>query len=610
MLTLLLIGMLTLAFNIQPVKAEPRTWTVDDDGPADFSTIQEAINAANPEDIIYVYNGTYYENVIVNKTVSLIGENLSTTILDGGGKGTVVYVTVNHVAISGFSIQNSGRAWPDSGILLKYSGGSKIGNNNLIDNHHGIWLQVSASNEINNNVIVNNGYDGILLWGSDGNTISNNMVISNYYGIWLDSSGGNAISDNNVADSSFGIGLVRSGGNVLRDNRMAENMYNFGVGGDSLLQYVNDIDSSNTADGKPIYYFINRADLIVDSSTFPDIGYLAFVNSTNITVRNLTLTNSVQGVMFAYTANSTIQNTEITNNFYSIRLWESFGNTIHTSRIANNLHGIWIDRFGNNRIIGNNITNNSEFGIQLIGSDRNLISGNNIANNTGFGINIIGSNENTVIKNSITNNFYGITLLSHSSNNTVVGNDVVNKWGGIVSMHSSSDNTIFHNNFIDNKKQVISNDSMNSWDDGYPSGGNYWSDYDGEDRNGDGIGDTPYVIDENNQDNYPLMEPWSTPTMIKTLIRTVRFWNLHKGTENRLTSKLKGALHLLDTGKENGAVHKLMGFIDQVESLREKKLTDEQADYLISEARRILTLIEDNSSTLLFSNICSKQNLL
>jgi pectin methylesterase-like acyl-CoA thioesterase len=67
--------MLTLALKIQPVRAEPRTWTVDDDGPADFHTIARAINAASDGDTTYVYNGTYYEHVVINKTISLIGEH-------------------------------------------------------------------------------------------------------------------------------------------------------------------------------------------------------------------------------------------------------------------------------------------------------------------------------------------------------------------------------------------------------------------------------------------------------------------------------------------------------------------------------------------------------
>ncbi|MFB0514623.1 MAG: hypothetical protein ACETVQ_03505, partial [Candidatus Bathyarchaeia archaeon] len=90
--------------------------------------------------------------------------------------------------------------------------------------------------------------------------------------------------------------------------------------------------------------------------------------------------------------------------------------------------------------------------------------------------------------------------------------------------------------------------------------------------------------------NLPLVS-----TMIKTLIRTVTLWNLHKGTENSLTSKLEGALHLLDIGNENAAVHKLMDFISQVEALRDKKLTTKQANQLISEAQRIIDLIKEQT---------------
>jgi len=82
----------------------------------------------------------------------------------------------------------------------------------------------------------------------------------------------------------------------------------------------------------------------------------------------------------------------------------------------------------------------------------------------------------------------------------------------------SSNNSIYHNDFVANTQQVSANGCTNSWDDDYPSGGNYWSDYTGVDEKSgpnqnqtgnDGIGDTPYVIDANNRDRYPLMNPWT-----------------------------------------------------------------------------------------------------
>jgi len=99
------------------------------------------------------------------------------------------------------------------------------------------------------------------------------------------------------------------------------------------------------------------------------------------------------------------------------------------------------------------------------------------------------------------------------------GNNVTaNNWYGI-RLDSSGNNVFYHNNFINNTQHVyvVTLGFANSWDDGYPSGGNYWSDYDGVDfcsgsyqneSGSDGMGDTPYVIDEDNQDNYPLMKPY------------------------------------------------------------------------------------------------------
>lgn len=104
----------------------------------------------------------------------------------------------------------------------------------------------------------------------------------------------------------------------------------------------------------------------------------------------------------------------------------------------------------------------------------------------------------------------GILLDNYSSNNTISGNNITNNGDGIYLWYSSN-NFVYHNNFINNTEQAFSYGSVNVWDDGYPSGGNYWSDYTGVDADGDGIGDTPYIIDEYNRDRYPLMNPWTPP---------------------------------------------------------------------------------------------------
>jgi len=91
----------------------------------------------------------------------------------------------------------------------------------------------------------------------------------------------------------------------------------------------------------------------------------------------------------------------------------------------------------------------------------------------------------------------------------ITGNNISNNDDGI-HLYSSSDNNIFyHNNFLDNNQNAY-DECDNIWDNGYPSGGNFWDDYMGNDTDGDGIGDTPYPIPSgDSEDRYPLMEPWT-----------------------------------------------------------------------------------------------------
>ena len=388
--------------------------------PEDYLTIQAAVDAtiSGCGDTIKVAAGTYYENVTIEKdSLTLMGKN-KRTIINGE-----VHVYSNNVNVSGFTIQNG-----FSGISI-YSHGNKIINNTITNNENGLELFYSS-----------------------GNTIMNNDVISNAH---------------------TGIRLVDSHYNILRDNNMTDNTFNFEaeinrLGGHSFYSFINDIDASNTVDGKPVYYWVNQSNRQVPA----DAGYVALVNSTRITVKDLDLAKNGQGVLLAWTSESIIENVTASNNRDGIVLEHSDNNTVRNVTLASNKEtGIYLVESNSNSVIGNIITDNRD-GLFLAGSVGTMIAGNTIHRSIDYGISLI----------------------------------------------LFSGNVIYHNNFIDNAKHVESYVSTNTWDDGYPSGGNYWSDYTGVDElsgshqnvtGSDGIGDTPYVIDAESTDCYPLMGMFS-----------------------------------------------------------------------------------------------------
>lgn len=686
MLTLLLIGILALGFNIQQVRSD---WTSTETIHirTDGSVYPDTAPISSIDNITYTLTDNIFGNV--PQWTSAIALERDNIVIDGAG----------------YTLQGTYPYYSSTGIEL-----------------------LGRSNITIKNMRIKEFTVGIYLFESSRNSISANDITSNFAGFDFEVSNDNSISENNVADN-WDVGI-----------------YSFGS--------WNSISRNNVA-----------------------------------------------------------------NNRYGIKL-EASGASISSNNITNNECGIAIHFHSSySSIFGNNIADNG-YGIEIfMFSNYNSISDNNITNN-GCGISPFeNSNYNSISGNNIANNGWGIELW-YSSYNSISGNNIADNGCGIFLHWYTPNNIIYHNDFVGNGEQVSKGYlSANVWDDGYPSGGNYWSDhvtvdqYSGVDQTkhgSDGIVDEPYIINDYDRDNYPLVKPfsfhdigitgivpsqtlvaqgtmldinitvlnyglytetfsltayanataisqtevtlasrnsatitftWDTtsvalgtytleaqastvpretdtadntfvddqvtlvnndiaviqvtvePTSVKVgetvyinvtvanqgsatetfdvttyynisrietktgisldagesitlefswnttgvtggiyrisayaspvpneidrsdnyfedgmvtivtpeyltheLIETIETWNLPGGTENSLVSKLEEVILLLSKGNDNGAVHKLMDFISQVEAQRDKSLTDEQADYLIAEAQGIIDLIKQQTS--------------
>ena len=461
------------------------TWVVDDSGGTgvDYTTIQAAVDAAIAGDVIEVRSGVYDENVGVDKRVTLIGDGADVVKVRAASSDYNVFeVTADYVSISGFTATWAG--YCRAGIYLNGADHCNIYENIASDNYYyGIYLEDSSNNTLTNNIANSNNYYGILLSGS------NNLLVS---------------------------------------NTMSGNACNFDVYGS------HDIDASNTVDGKPIYYWVDQKDRQIPS----DAGFVGVVNGTNITVRDLTLTNNSHGVLFAYTENSRIENVTASNNYDGIYLRHSSNNTLTSNTASNNYDGIYLWYSSDNTLASNTANSNNCTGIHLTDSSDNTLASNTADSNNNNGISLYDSSDNTLLGNTAdSNDRYGIWLSGGSSSNTLTGNTAnSNNNNGIYLFVSSSNtltgntansnnndgiylraswyNILYHNNLAGNADHNACDTGTNQWDSG--SEGNYYSDYTGTDSDGDGIGNTTYPIPgDRGVDRFPLMQPWTGDTSQK-----------------------------------------------------------------------------------------------
>lgn len=363
--------------------------------------------------------------------------------------------------------------------------------NNIILDGRGYTLQ-SPGGYSNN---------GVFLDGRTNVTITNIRITAFAFGVSAYSSYGSRITNNRITGINlgygyylgYGINLVSSSNNTLFQNIITNNQYGLFF----------DSSSRNT--------------LRVNTITNGQYGVYFDSSSDNALLRN-TITDNPNGIYFASSSrNNLLSINTISNNGGGVTLNPSCDNsTLSWNFIeANDLHGVWLGS-SDNTLSNNEVTNTKYSDGIYVTSSGNTLSGNTISENNGDGIWLQSSSStNTLSGNTITNNQFGITI--DSSNNTISGNTISANSHDGVRLTSLAMNRIFHNNFIGNVQQVGIQESANIWDDGYPSGGNYWSNYNDTDlfsgpyqniNGSDGLGDKPYIIDTNNTDSYPLAAPF------------------------------------------------------------------------------------------------------
>ncbi len=458
----------------------------------------------------YVYNGS--RNIyLMDSYFNHLYENTAVE----GDYG--LYLTRSHDNVIEYN--NASRnilSSSSTGIYITSSNNNTIRGNDVLNNsYRAVYLGNSDYNLIDDNQCSYSDQHGIYLYSSDFNTINNNTARGNYRGILLYRSSYNSLYRNlleNNTGSGVGYGVFLSSESIYNHlllNTASHNDNGLGISGNYNLIDSNDVTSNNRYG---IYVYSRFNEIVNNTIYYNENGiYLWFGSSDNVILENRFFHN-VYGLEARRSSDRNLVDTnEFFNNTVSIFL-SSENTSVVNNLITGSSVGIdVVDPY--NHIYNNTITDSSLAGIRLSEViNTKIILNQLIDNNVSVSISE-GSSENKVIGNNLSQNEIGVFLNYSGSLNVIYGNNLTDNQVGIHVL-DSLDNRFHHNNIINNFNQVvIQGDSWASWDDGMGEG-NYWSDYQGEDLTGNGIGDTLIPHPEEDMgdgyhalDDYPIVEP-------------------------------------------------------------------------------------------------------
>ena len=481
--------------------------------PDDYVRIQWAVDNASDGDTIVVRDGVYVENVNVDKSLDIISENGSAEcIVQAANSDDHVFeVLADYVTICGFTIKNA-TDYESAGVYL-LSNNTYISNNIITKNNKGIYIRKADNVTITENNISRNDIgslgDGIYIFYTHNLTINNNYFLNNSdEGIQCLFECRNISIVNNKIKNNGGRGIDMEGWTVrnisIINNIILSNSYE----GISL------VEKSTPSDWIDALFY--RNDYIFDNNTISlnngDGIYLGQISRANKIIGNNISSNHGSGIKFG---GKYIIYYKYGQPIYTLM---SQNNLIERNMIYNNTIGIYSSFSGCDNILENVISNNYQ-GIYFGQCEYQEIENNQIFNNA-FGMELRECKPLIYQYNPLYYLIRGHNLIER---NTIHSNTIG------INLTESSTNKFCLNNFLNNTNNVHSYNSANIWNSTekitytYKGKtfanyiGNYWSDYNGVDSDGDGIGETPYIID-GDMDEYPLIERFENyfvPTQVQ-----------------------------------------------------------------------------------------------